>query len=118
MRLLKPRLKAAIENGSGLSPRQCSLLPGHSTIDALKEVTEATLVTQRGSHCSTQLLLLATLDIKNAFNSLRWNDVLNALEYNFSVPSYILVMISNYLKHTTSGATPGSILGPDLWNVN
>ena len=79
------------------------------------------------------MLLLATLDVKNAFNSLRWNEVLHALEYTFSVPRYILAKISSYLsnrqlvydtnsgprvKHITSGAAHGSILSPDLWNIN
>ena len=79
------------------------------------------------------MLLLATLDIKNAYNRLRWNDVLNALEYTFSVPRYILAMIISYLrnrqlvyntisgsrvKHITSGAAQGSILDPNLWNIN
>ena len=88
-RLLKPRLTAAVENSGGLSARQYGFRPGRSTIDALREVTEAAIVTQRGYYSSRPVLLLATLDIKNAFNSLRWSDVLNALEYNFSVPHYI-----------------------------
>ena len=60
---------------------------------------------------------------KNAFNSLRWNDTLNASEYNLSVPHYILATISSYLsnrqlvyntslgprvKHITSGGAQGS----------
>ena len=39
------------------------------------------------------VLLLMTLDVKNAFNGLRWSDVLNDLEYNFSVSHYIVAMI-------------------------
>ena len=118
-RLLKPHLSAAIENGGGLSARQNV---------ALREVTEASTVTQRGSRCSRPVLLLATLDVKNTLNSLKWNDVLNALENSFSVPRYILTMISTYLsnrqlvitqardqgvKLITSVAAQGSILGPD-----
>ena len=88
---------------------------------------------QRRSYCSRPVLLLATLDVKNAFNSLRSSDVLNVLEYNFSVPYYILAIISSYLsnrqliyntssgprvKHITSGAVQRSIPGHKLWNVN
>ena len=91
------------------------------------------MFTQRGSHCLRPVRLLATLDLINAFSSLRWSDVLNALEYNFSVTHYILAVISSYLsnkqlvyiissgprvKHRTSGAAQGSIPGPDLLNVN
>ena len=40
-RQLKPRLSAAIENGGGPSARQFGFRSGRSTIDALREVTEA-----------------------------------------------------------------------------
>ena len=85
------------------------------------------MVTQRGSRYSRPVLLLATLDFKNVFNSLRLNDKLNALEYTFSATRYILAMISNCLsnsqlvyntsagtrvKHITSGAAQVSI-GPE-----
>ena len=51
-RLLKPRLSAAIENGGGRSARQYDFRPGRSPINALREATEAAMVTQRGSLCS------------------------------------------------------------------
>ena len=119
--------------GGGLFVRQYGFRTGPSTIDALREVTEATMVTQRGSRCSRPVLQLATLDVKNAFSSHRWNDVLNGLEYTLTGPRYILAMIRSYLsnrrmvyntisgprvKHITSGAAQGSILGLDLCDVN
>ena len=55
-------------------------------------MTEAALVTQRGCHCSRAVLLLATLDVKNAFDSLRPSDVLNLLHY-------ILAIVSSYLSN-------------------
>ena len=73
-----------------------------------------------------------TLDVKNAFNSLRWNDVLYALEHRFHVPEYLLRMIRDYLSErvltydttegprerlVSAGAAQRSNLGPDLWNV-
>ena len=91
------------------------------------------LIIQHTTHYTTTVLLLATLDVKNMFKCLRWNDVLNALGYNFSMPHYILAMISSYLSnrqlvyntssrpsvnHITSGPAQGSILIPDLWYVN
>ena len=114
---------------SELSARQYDFRPGRYTIDALREVTVASMVTQHGSCCSRPVLLLATLDVKNVFNSLKWNYVLNALEYNLSMPQYLLAMICSYLsnrslvynpssgprvKRIKSGAAQGSILGPDL----
>ena len=80
VRLLKLRPTAAIVNSGGLSTRQYGFRPGRSTIGALIEVTEWAMVTLRRSHSSKPVLLLATLDVKNVFNTLRWSDVLNALE--------------------------------------
>ena len=70
-------LSGTIENGDGLSATQYGFRTGRSTLGALREETETAIVTQRGRHCSRSVLLLATLVVKNAFNSLRWNDVLN-----------------------------------------
>ena len=78
-----------------------------------------------GCHFARPVLLLGTLDIKNAFNSLRRSDVLNALKYNFLVPHYILATIrylsyrqlvyykslGRRVQHITSGAAQEFFLG-------
>lgn len=132
-RLLKPRIEEAILAGGGLSKRQYGFRPGKSTIGALKDVVDVVAAAQKESHFTRPIVLLATLDVKNAFNSLRWVDVLHALERNFNLPEYLMRMIKNYLKdrvliyntsggirrmEVTSGAAQGSILGPDLWNAS
>lgn len=132
-RLLKPRIEQAIRLKGGLSKRQYGFRPGKSTIGAIKDVVDVVLAAQEKNHYSRPVVLLATLDVKNAFNSLRWTDVLNALKRNFEVPGYLMKIIQSYLKdrvliynttegikkvEITSGAAQGSILGPDLWNVS
>lgn len=132
-RLMKPRLEKAITAGGGLSPRQYGFRPRKSTIGAIKDVVDIFTAAQHKNHHSRPLVLLATLDVKNAFNSLRWVDVLHALERNFKIPEYLMRIIRNYLKdrvliydttggtrrfEVTSGAAQGSILGPDLWNAS
>ena len=132
-RLLKPRLSAAVEAAGGLSERQHGFRVGRSTIGAINDVVARVKATQRGNHYSRKIVLLATLDIRNAFNSLRWADVLEALKTRFSVPGYLQRMLESYLsdreliyhtsegrrkKRITSGAAQGSILGPDLWNIS
>lgn len=129
-RLIKPRLHDAIQASGGLSDRQHGFRSKRSAIGALKDVTEVVEDAQR--EAARPIVLLATLDVKNAFNSLRWKDVLQALRENFKVPEYLMRMIKDYLSErillynttgghreykVTSGAAQGSILGPDLWNA-
>lgn len=131
--MIKPRIQEAIRAKGGLSDRQHGFRPSRSTIGALKDVTEVVEKAMEETHHSRPVILLATLDVKNAFNSLRWKDVLHTLEYNFAVPPYLMQIIEDYLKNrvlryntregirehiVTSGAAQGSILGPDLWNVS
>ena len=97
------------------------------TIGTLREVAESAMVTQ----CGIQWTWRKTLNVKSAFKSLKWSDVL--MEYKFSIKHYILTMMNGYrsniqlvyntsswpnIWNITSGAVQGSILGQDLWNVN
>lgn len=87
----------------------------------------------RKNNFSGPIVLLATIDIRNAFNSAKWANMIDALESRFKTPLYLMKMIRSYLKdrkllydtsdglkskEITSGAAQGSILGPDLWNAS
>ena len=78
-------------------------------------------------------MLIATLDVRNAFNSVRWADMLKALEKRFNTPYYLMRIIRSYLqdrillyeineglceKKISSSASQRSILGPDLWHTS
>lgn len=97
------------------------------------EVVEAVRRAENRNRHSRRIVLLVTLDVRNAFNSANWNDVLTALEKSFHIPKYLLRMIDDYVRNRvliyetkegyrrktiTSGAAQGSILGPDLWNAS
>ncbi|KAL7723971.1 hypothetical protein ACLKA6_017962 [Drosophila palustris] len=131
-KLIKPRLAAAVENAGGLSSRQFGFRPGRSTIGAIQEVTKAALASHQGNHHSRPIVLLATLDVKNAFNSVRWAEMIEALQNRFQTPEYLMRIIDSYLENrklvypttagekciqVTAGAAQGSILGRDLWNI-
>ena len=73
--------------------------------------------------------MVATLDVKNAFNSARWTDLLTALR-GFGVPPYIIRVAEDYfrdrkliietsegmvVREITAGVAQGSLLGPDFW---
>lgn len=131
-KLIRARLHTAIEDAGGLSPHQYGFRRGRSTADALREVTEAVSRAEDCNHHSRCVVLLVTLDVRNAFNSARWTDILEALECFYRVPLYLLRMFDSYLEEraivyetsqgqrdyrVTSGVAQGSILGPDLWNI-
>lgn len=131
-KLIRSRLQTAIAAAGDLSPRQYGFRSGRSTVDAIQEVVEAVQRAEDHNHHSRRVVLLVTLDVKNAFNSAKWTDMLAALERSFNVPRYLMRIVDAYLRNrtllyqttegqrttsVTSGAAQGSILGPDLWNA-
>lgn len=76
----------AIQVGGGLSDQQCSFRRGQSTIGVIQKVVESFKDKDRHCHAARLILLVATLDIRNAFNSARWVDLLEALRGSFRTP--------------------------------
>lgn len=131
-KLLQPRILASIRDAGDFSEMQYGFRGGRSTVDAIQQVADAVRRAEQGNHHSRQLVLLVTLDVRNAFNSARWADMMDAMETTFELPRYLLRMVGDYLrdrsliyettdgqrtKTVTAGAAQGSILGPVLWNA-
>ena len=75
--LLKFHLSASVENAGGLSERQYGLRAGRSTIGAINEVLTSGRAVQSGNRFSRKIVFWRQ---RNALNSLRWVDVLDALK--------------------------------------
>lgn len=125
--LLLSRLEEEINSKGGLSPRQYGFRKGKSTVDAIKEVTDYAL-SAKEAKC---FCIITTLDVKNAFNSVRWEQVLHSLRSK-GVSNYLYNVIVDYLSERyllyqtedgtreykiSAGVPQGSVLGPFLWNV-
>ena len=70
---------------------------------------------------------LITLDVKNAFNTATWENIITCLKVK-KFSKYLINFISSYLQnrsinayHMTfkmsAGVPQGSVLGPHLWNI-
>ena len=81
--LLKPRISKSVEEVGGFSKRQHGFRPKISTIGAFQDVIDGVKSAQRENQHFKRISLLATLDVRNAFNSARWVDMIEALEVRF-----------------------------------
>ncbi|XP_060665724.1 uncharacterized protein LOC132798011 [Drosophila nasuta] len=106
------RLEEAILVNGNLSPNQYGFRKARSTVDAIEKVVgiaSNAIAGTRWKGGQKKYCLMVTLDIRNAFNSARWNCILRALDA-FKVPRQLLKIIRSYfssrvLKYDTSDRT-------------
>ncbi|CAB0028087.1 unnamed protein product [Trichogramma brassicae] len=78
-RIICDRLEAFTERPGGLSERQYGFRKGRSTIDAIEDVVstarEAIARQEMGTAAQEVLRAVVTHDVRNAFNSARWDNI-------------------------------------------
>ncbi|CAB0034242.1 unnamed protein product [Trichogramma brassicae] len=127
-RIVCDRLQAYSASPAGLSDQQYGFRRGHSTVDAIQTVVSTAREVLEGERWfggKIKYCAVVTLDVKSAFSSSRWNDILTALG-RIEAPDYLLRMVATYFRdrvleystdddpetcRVTAGVPKGSVLG-------
>ena len=97
-RVICARLESAIEDAEGLADNQFGFRKARSTIDATGRVVGLGKTAISSTRCTKGMCAIIALDIRNAFNSARWDNIMMSLQ-DFKVPFYLRRIVSNCLTN-------------------
>lgn len=120
------RLNSFVIQNNLINDLQFGFVQGRGTLDALDFVVDKVRSLRGDSH-----LALISYDIKNAFNSVRWTDIIDKL-IEINVPPYLVNIYTSYFRDRTVcysapgvevkkqyniGVSQGAVSSPLFWNL-
>ena len=96
--LLRPRIQQAVRDAGGLNDRQYGFRRGRSTIRSIRKVIDSFERAQTKPHKDRPIVLMETLDGRNAFNLVRSADIMQVFSDAFPLPPYLLRVLEDYLR--------------------
>lgn len=120
-KIITNRLDYYLEEKGLLSPLQYGFRKNKSTIKAMQNVVDFVY----NSKAENKITAMIVLDIKGAFDSVRWDDLRQCLA-DIELPEYLKRIIVDFINDRTAiceeyntsysrGVPQGSSLGPKLW---
>ena len=95
--MILQRLQGYMVRENGLSEHQFGFRKGRSTVDAIQAVVDIATKARRRTGKRKGFCALISIDIRNAFNTARWNICIEAMVRK-KVPDYPLRMTDDYLS--------------------
>ena len=80
-----------------ISENQFGFQKGRFTVDAIQAVMDIATKARRGTGKRKGFCALVSIDIRNAFNTVRWKNCVGAMTRK-KVPNYLLRIIDDYLS--------------------